>query len=113
MQSNERRPGVSAQVIYTEEGDVFGHSQRFAQSQPERETAGEAGSIGHGDLGQGSVTGLLGRQFEERGETVEMFAAGEVGHDATVLAVKGNLAVDPFAHRAAHGIKQGERGLVA
>jgi hypothetical protein len=106
-------PDVAAEVVDADEGEGAGEGEGLGEGDAESEAAGEAGALGDGNLGELGVCGRGGGEGEEGGQAVEVLAAGEVGDDAAVFAVEGDLAVDPFADEAAGGVEERERGLVA
>ena len=113
VEGDERRPDVAAEVVDADEGEVAGEREGFAEGDAQGEAAGEAGALRDGDLGDAGVFGLGGGEGEQGGQAVEVFAAGEVGDDAAVFAVEGDLAVNPFAGEAAGGVEEGEGRFVA
>src|SRR4051812_12995995 len=87
---------VAFDVVDGDEGDAGGEAERLGVGDADEEGAHEAGADGDGDGGEvGEAGGGAVEGFADDGDDgAEVLAAGELGDDSTVAAVRVHLGGD-------------------
>ena len=106
---------VAFEVVDGDEGQVVGEGEGLGVGDADQQRSGEAGTGGDGDgveIGEGDAG--LGQSGADHGnDGAEMLAAGQLGHDAAVAGVGGDLRGDDGGKRARAALDDGRGGLVA
>ena len=106
---------VAFEVVDGDEGLAGAEGEGLGVEDADKEGSGEAGAVGDGD---GVEVGVLESGFgyggaDDRDDVAEVLAAGELGDDAAVVGVEGDLAGDDVREEIAAGADDGGGGLVA
>jgi len=106
---------VAFEMVDGDEGQGGGKGQGFGVGDADEERAGESGAGGDGDgiqIGEGH-TGLGERCAHHGNDGAEMFAAGQLGDDAAIARMGGDLGGYNGAEGMAAAFDNGGGGLVA
>ena len=96
-------------------GRLLREGEGLGVGDADQQRSGEAGAGGDGDgveIGEGDV-GLSERGADDGNDGAEMLAAGQLGNDAAVAGVGGDLRGDDGGERARAALDDGRGGLVA
>ena len=109
------RVDVAFEMIDGDEWEVVGEGESLGVGDADEKRSGEAGAGGDGD---GVEIGEREAGFGERGADdgnngAKMLAAGELGNDAAVAGVGGDLRGDDGGERARSALDDGRGGFVA
>ena len=106
---------VAFEVVDGDEGKIVGEGEGLGVGDADEQRPGEAGTGGDGDgveIGEGDA-GLGQRGADDGNDGAEMLAAGQLGNDAAVAGVGGDLRGDGGGKRARAALDDGRGGLVA
>ena len=106
---------VAFEVVDGDEGDVLRVGQGLGVGDADEQRSGEAGAGGDGDgveIGEGDA-GLGQGGADDGNDGAEMLAAGQLGDDAAVAGMGGDLRGDDRGKRAGAALDDGGGGLVA
>lgn len=106
---------VALKMVDGDEGLAGSEGQRLGIKDADQERSGETGALRDGDgvkvfeadagLGHGGA--------DDRDDVAQMLAAGELGDDAAIVGVQGDLAGDDVGQGLRTGANDGGGGLVA
>ena len=106
---------VAFQMVDGDERQAVGEGQSLGVGDAHQKRSGETGAAGDGDgveIGEGDVgLGECGADHGNNG--AEMLAASQLGNDASIAGVGGDLRGNDGAERARAALDHGGGGLVA
>ena len=106
---------MAFKVVDGDEGDVLREGQGLGVGDADQQRSGEAGAGGDGDgveVVEGDV-GLGEGGADDGDDGAEMLAAGQLGNDAAIAGVGGDLRGDDRGKCAGAALDDGGSGLVA
>jgi hypothetical protein len=104
---------VRAQVVDADDRHAPREREALGRGEAHRKTGGEAGALRDRDARDLLRPDGGQSALQKRTEMREVFATGEVGHDASVGLVQRNLAVHPFAGQPDGRIEDRHGRLIA
>ncbi len=106
---------MAFEVVDGDEGKVVGKGEGFGVGDADEKRSGEAGAGGDGDgveVGEGQA-GFGEGGADDGNDGAEMLAAGQLGNDAAVAGVGGDLRGDDGRESARAALDNGRGGFVA
>ena len=106
---------VGLEVVYRNRGDPPPPGEGSPHRGADEERADESGTSGIGDALHvgGPPAGLLECVADQGEHPADVVAGRDLGHDAAVLRVEVDLAVQPVRHEPEAPVVEGHPGLVA
>ena len=102
------------EVMHAHQGLAEGKRQRICHRRADQQRAGKPGAL---CLGNGVDVGPLGvglpeYLFQQRDHAANMIARGQLGHDAAVFAVHGDLRMERMRTQANRRVVQRDTSFV-